>query len=313
MGKVAVVGSLSQDLVAKAPRFPAPGETLRGTEFGMFAGGKGNNQAMSAARAGADVAMVGRVGADSFGSMLIETLQRNKVDAQYVFQDTEVGTGIAHITVNGNGENAIVIIQNSNLRLSDADVKTAQAVISDAKVLLMQLEIPTETDLSAAKVARQAGTIVALNPAPAPESGKLPDELMNNVDIFIPNQTEAFQLTGIEVTDIESARKAAAKLSLAGPKAVIITMADQGAFVHNEQVSELVASFKVDAIDTTAAGDAFCGALAAALARGESTLHAVRWACAAGALATTRMGAEPSLPTMAEIEKLIASSASVVG
>lgn len=309
MGKVVVVGSLSQDLVAKAPRFPQKGETLRGSEFGMFAGGKGNNQAMSAARAGAEVALVGRVGSDSFGEMLIQTLKNNSVDAQFVVQDTEVGTGIAHITVSNEGENAIVIIQRANLRLSAADVDAARAKISEAKVLLMQLEVPVETDIAAAKVARTAGTIVVLNPAPAPDDGLLPSELLQNVDIFTPNQTEAQQLTGIVVSDLVSAREAATRLKLAGPTTVIITMGEQGAFVHNDQISELIPSFPVNAIDTTAAGDAFCGTLAAALARGEELRSAVRWACAGGALATTKMGAEPSLPTDAEIKKLVLSVA----
>lgn len=309
MGKVVVVGSLSQDLVAKAPRFPGKGETLRGSAFGMFAGGKGNNQAMSAARAGAEVALVGRVGADSFGEMLIQTLNKNSVDAQFVFKDSTVGTGIAHITVSDEGENAIVIIQQANLRLSAADVEAARDKISDAKVLLLQLEVPVETDIAAAKVARAAGTIVALNPAPAPDNGVLPSELLKVVDIFTPNQTEAQQMTGIVVSDLASAREAATKLKSAGPATVIITMGEQGAFVHNDQISELIPSFSVNAIDTTAAGDAFCGALAAALARGEDLRSAVRWACAGGALATTRMGAEPSLPTDAEIKKLVLSVA----
>jgi ribokinase len=313
MGKVVVVGSLSQDLVAKAARFPRKGETLRGTEFGMFAGGKGNNQAMSAARAGAAVAMVGRVGADSFGEMLIQTLHNNGVDAQFVFKDSEVGTGIAHITVSAEGDNAITIIQNANLRLCAADVQAAVSKISEADVLLMQLEVPAETDKAAAQLARKSGTIVMLNPAPAPDNEVLPAELMANVDIFIPNQTEAQQLTSIVVSDQMSALEAATKLRLEGPETVIITMGEQGAFVHNSQISELIPSFPVNAVDTTAAGDAFCGALAAALARGDEMRAAVRWACAAGALATTKMGAEPSLPSAEQIKQLVSSIAVVLG
>lgn len=309
MGKVVVVGSLSQDLVAKAPRFPEKGETLRGLEFGMFAGGKGNNQAMAAARAGADVSLVGRVGADSFGQMLIETLQKNCVDSRHVVQDPQVGTGIAHITVTAEGENAIVIVQQANLRLSTADVESARDTISAARVLLLQLEVPLETDIAAAKVARAAGTLVAFNPAPAPDDGVLPGELLHNVDIITPNQTEAQQLTGIVVTDVESAQQAAKKLKASGPKVVIITMGEQGAFVYDETICELIPSFPVSAIDTTAAGDAFCGSLAAALARGEDIRTAVRWACAGGALATTKMGAEPSLPDGDEIKKLVISVA----
>ncbi|HEY9732291.1 MAG TPA: ribokinase [Drouetiella sp.] len=309
MGKVVVVGSLSQDLVAKAPRFPQKGETLRGIEFGMFAGGKGNNQAMAAARAGAQVSLVGRVGADSFGEMLIQTLEKNHVDHRYVIKDTEVGTGIAHITVSAEGENAIVIVQQANLRLCAGDVESARETISEAKVLLLQLEVPTETDIAAAKIARAAGTIVAFNPAPAPDDGRLPVELLQNVDIITPNQTEAHQLTSVVVSDLDSALKAARVLNNLGPKIVIITMGEQGAFVYGNQISELIPSFPVDAIDTTAAGDAFCGSLAAALARGEDLRGAVRWACAGGALAATKMGAEPSLPTDEEIRKLLLSGA----
>lgn len=309
MGKVVVVGSLSQDLVAKAPRFPQKGETLRGIEFGMFAGGKGNNQAMAAARAGAHVSLVGRVGADSFGDMLIQTLQKNRVDARYVVKDPEVGTGIAHITVSAEGENAIVIVQQANLRLCAADVEAAKETIADAEVLLLQLEVPAETDIAAAKLARAAGTTVAFNPAPAPDEGVLPVELLQNVDIITPNQTEAHQLTGVAVTDLDSALKAARVLKNLGPATVVITMGEQGAFVYGDQISELIPSFSVNAIDTTAAGDAFCGSLAAALARGEDLRSAVRWACAGGALATTKMGAEPSLPSDEEIRKLLLSAA----
>lgn len=305
MGRVVIVGSLSQDLVAKAARFPQPGETLRGVEFGMFAGGKGNNQAMSAARAGAETTMVGRVGADSFGEMLIDTLNKNGVDARFVVKDETVGTGIAHITVSSAGENSIVIVQQANLNLCAADVEAAGDAIAQASVLLMQLEVPVETDVAAAEFARKHDTLVVLNPAPAPDYGGLPDELMRNVDIFIPNQTEAMQLTGISVTDVESARQAAIKLKELGPSTVIITMGEQGAFVYSDQVTELVSSYPVGSIDSTAAGDAFCGAFAAALARKEKLNSAVKWACAAGALATTKMGAEPSLPTSAEIEDLV--------
>ena len=311
MAEEVIVGSLSQDLVVKTPRRPQKGETIRGTDFGMFAGGKGNNQALSAARAGAKVAMVGRVGNDQFAGTLIDMLKKNNVDAEFVLRDPDVGTGIAVIIVDGDGDNSIVIAQQSNLKLCEADVEKARATIEGSKILLMQLEVPVETDIAAAKVARQAGVVVALNPAPAPspEDGPLPVELLANVDIFIPNQTEAEQMCGVAVTDVASAREAAKKLRSFGPSSVIITMGEQGAFLQTNEVSELIPTFPVKAIDTTAAGDAFCGALAAAIARGESIHAAVRWGCAAGALATTKMGAEPSLPTAKEISNLVSSAA----
>lgn len=311
MSRVVVVGSLSQDIVVKAPRRPGKGETLRGTEFGMFAGGKGNNQALAAARAGAQVAMIGRVGQDQFGDMLVSTLAQNKIDASAIVRDPEVGTGIANITVGGDGDNSIVIVQQANLRLCAQDIERAQDKIKGATVMLMQLEVPFAADIAAARCARKAGVLVALNPAPAPDDGKLPAELLENVDIIIPNQTEAEQLTGIAVKDKQSAEEAARALHARGPKIVIITMCDQGAFVLAGDVAEQVPTFPVDVVDTTAAGDAFCGGLAAALARGEDIAAAVRWGCAAGALACTKLGAEPSLPQQAEIEKLVRSKALV--
>lgn len=307
--QVVVVGSLSQDIVVNTPRLPVKGETIRGSGFGMFAGGKGNNQAMAAGRAGAKVSMVGRVGADGFGDMLIETLKKNNVDASHMVQDKEAGTGIALITVDGDGDNSIVIAQRANLNLCDKDIEKADAVISASKILLMQLEVPTEADTFAAKAARKHGTFVALNPAPAPVDGKLPKELLENVDVIIPNQTEAELMTGVKVVDEKSAIAAAEILHTLGPKHIIITLGELGALLVEEGKAPLmVSSYKVQAIDTTAAGDAFCGALAAAFAGGETLANAVKFGCAAGALATTKMGAEPSLPTKEEIEKLVLSA-----
>jgi ribokinase len=304
--QVVVVGSLSQDIVVNTPRLPVKGETIRGSGFGMFAGGKGNNQAMAAGRAGAKVSMVGRVGSDGFGDMLIETLKKNNVDASHMVQDKEAGTGIALITVDGDGDNSIVIAQRANLNLCDKDIEKADAVIAASKILLMQLEVPTEADTFAAKLARKHGTFVALNPAPAPVDGKLPKELLENVDVIIPNQTEAELMTGVKVVDEKSAFEAAEVLRKLGPKNIIITLGELGALlVEDGKAPLMVASYTVAAIDTTAAGDAFCGALAAAYAGGETLANAVKFGCAAGALATTKMGAEPSLPAKEDIEKLV--------
>jgi ribokinase len=306
---VVVVGSLSQDIVVSTPRLPVKGETIRGSNFGMFAGGKGNNQAMAAGRAGAAVTMIGRVGADAFGDMLIATLKKNNVDASHMVQDKEAGTGIAMITVDADGDNSIIIAQRANLNLCDKDIEKADSVFAGSKILLMQLEVPTEADAFAAKQARKHGTFVALNPAPAPENGKLPKELLENVDVIIPNQTEAELMTGVKVTDEKTALTAAEELKKLGPKNIIITMGELGALlVEDGKAPQMVSSYKVKAIDTTAAGDAFCGALAAAFAAGETLANAVKFGCAAGALATTKMGAEPSLPNKEEIEKLVLSS-----
>lgn len=306
MVEVTVVGSLSQDLVIKAPRRPGRGETIRGTEFGMFVGGKGNNQALAASRAGAQVSMVGRVGADQFGDNILTALEAEKIDVQHVLRDPEVGTGIAIIVVGQDGDNSIVIAQQANLKLSPADVENARPMLESAKVLLLQMEISLETNIAAAKLAREAGVTVALNPAPAPEDGGLPAELLQSLDIITPNQTEAAQLVCFDVIGVDSAIKAAQILHQAGPSVVIITLGELGALLSQKGRSPShIAPFRVQALDTTACGDAFCGSLAAALARGEELSDAVLFACSAGALAATKFGAEPSLPRQSEIEQLI--------
>jgi ribokinase len=301
-----VVGSLSRDLVVKAPRLPVRGETIRGTDFGMFVGGKGNNQALAASRAGAKVSMVGRVGDDDFGTTIIDTLVRTGVDAKRVIRDPEVGSGIAIIVVGGDGDNSIVIAQQANLKLSAADVEDARSLIESAGIVMLQMEVPMETNIAAAKVAHRAGVPVALNPAPAPEDGKLPEELLRHLTFIIPNQTEVQQLTGIEATTRGGATQAAAALRALGPKTVILTLGEQGALLSQQGTDvTFVDSFSVCAIDTTAAGDAFCGAFAASFARGTALDAAIKFGCAAGALACTRLGAEPSLPQLEEIEQLL--------
>jgi ribokinase len=277
----------------------------------MFVGGKGNNQALAAARAGAKVSMVGRVGDDDFGTTIIDTLVRTGVDAQRVIRDPEVGSGIAIIIVGGDGDNSIVIAQQANLKLSPADVENARALIASASIVLLQMEVSMEANIAAAKVAHSAGVPVALNPAPAPEDGKLPDELLQHLTFIIPNQTEVQQLTGVEAITRGGAEQAAAALRALGPKTVILTLGEQGALLSQQGKDAMfVDSFSVSAIDTTAAGDAFCGAFAASFARGTGLEAAVKFGCAAGALACTRLGAEPSLPQREEIEQLIAGGKS---
>jgi len=304
-----VFGSLSQDFVVNVPRLPAKGETIRGTDFGMFAGGKGNNQAMAAARAGGDaveVVMVGRVGADSFGDMLIDTLKKNNVDTKYVSKDEKVGTGIALITVDAAGDNNIVIAQRSNLALSANDAENARTVFDGAVTLMLQLEVPFEANIAAAKLAKEYGHMVHLNPAPAPADGIIPDELWELIDVVTPNQTEVALLTGMEVTDLHTGVEAAQKLKAKGPKVIILTMGDQGCvLLQHDNQPVIYKPYSVMSVDATAAGDAFCGALAAGWTQGLVLEKALERACAAGALATTKAGAEPSLPTKEEIEDLM--------
>lgn len=307
--RMVVFGSLSQDFVVNVPRLPAKGETIRGTDFGMFAGGKGNNQAMAAARAGGDaveVVMVGRVGADSFGDMLIDTLKKNNVDTKYVSKDEKVGTGIALITVDAAGDNNIVIAQRSNLALSANDAENARTVFDGAVTLMLQLEVPFEANIAAAKLAKEYGHMVHLNPAPAPADGIIPDELWELIDVVTPNQTEVALLTGMEVTDLHTGVEAAQKLKAKGPKVIILTMGDQGCvLLQHDNQPVIYKPYSVMSVDATAAGDAFCGALAAGWTQGLVLEKALERACAAGALATTKAGAEPSLPTKEEIEDLM--------
>ena len=307
MKRVCVIGSLSCDLVMQVPRRPEKGETIIGTSFNMFVGGKGNNQALAAARCGANVSFVGKVGKDNFGDKIEEKLKDNGIDCRFLFRDPEVGTGIADILVDADGDNSISIAPQANGRLTPADIDQARDVLALSKYVLLQLEIPLPTVIHAAKLAKQLKLTVILNPAPAPAEG-LPDELLALVDIIAPNQTEAEILTGIKVVDIPSGIAAAKALQAKGLKQVIITMGEMGALLIDENsIAHMTPSFEVQVKDTTAAGDAFCGSFLAALARGETLTNTMIYACAAGALATTKLGAEPSLPTLAEVQELAKS------
>jgi ribokinase len=304
--KVVVVGSLACDFVMRVPRRPQKGETVIGTSFDTFVGGKGNNQALACARAGGRTSMVGRVGADGFGDMILQKLDEAGVDHRFVLRDPEVSTGIADILVDADGDNSICVAPQANARLSPADMDAAAAVLGGAGVLLVQLEIPYPTAARAAEIARASGAVVILNPAPAPERGPLPPELVAHVDLVVPNQTEAELLTGIAASDPTRALDAARALQRGGFREVVVTLGELGAVVLDARGTQAhVPAFQVSVEDTTAAGDAFCGALAAALASGKSLGEAALWGSAAGAVACTRLGAEPSLPSRTEIEQLL--------
>jgi ribokinase len=315
MPDILVVGSLNADLVVRAPRFPRPGETISGEDLQVIAGGKGANQAVAAARLGASVSMLGRVGKDNFGDFLLDNLKSNHVDAQLVQRD-DASTGTATIIVDSNGQNSIVLSAGANGKVSSADVKSASFL--DCKLLLLQLEIPLETVLSAAKRAHENGLRVILNPAPAQV---IPTELIALADFIIPNETELSLLTGISVNDLDPAEKAARKLLEQGAKNVIVTLGSNGALIVTRTKVTKVNTYPVDVVDTTAAGDAFIGGFAAKLLESDNLLssmqehtltgtralelqRAVRYGCACGALATTKFGAQPSLPTKEDVEKL---------
>lgn len=296
MANVVVVGSLNADLVVKSPRFPQPGETISGEDLQIIPGGKGANQAVAAARQGVKTSMIGRVGSDSFGPFLLENLKSNQVDTSHVLQ-TDSATGTAIIVVDANGQNSIVLSPGANGKVTPADVDSAS--FADFGLLLLQLEIPTPTVLRAAQRAHEHGLQVILNPAPAKP---LPHELLANVDILIPNESELSLLTGLPVNDVSSAEMAAKEILKQGVQTVIVTLGSKGALLVTASQVTHVNTYKVDVIDTTAAGDAFIGGFASAMLSGKSLEDSVRYGCACGALATTKFGAQPSLPTKTEVE-----------
>lgn len=304
---VVVVGSLNVDLVVRAARLPAPGETVSGGVFATFRGGKGANQAVAAARMGASVSMVGRVGDDAFGAMLREGLAAEGIDTRGVRATPDVASGVALITVDDAGQNTIVIAPGANGALTPADVTENRELLSGATVLLLQLEVPVESVQAAARLAREAGLLVLLDPAPA---APLSAGLLALTDALLPNEVEAAALTGIAITDLEAAAAAAAVLRRRGARRVLIKLGSRGVWADLGDRAFHVPGLAVPAIDTTAAGDAFAGALAAALAAGGTWEEAVGWANAAAALSTTRAGAQASMPSRAEVESFLSTSGS---
>lgn len=303
---ITVVGSLNMDLVLQAPRIPAPGETILGAnDLVTASGGKGANQAYAAARLGAQVNMIGRVGEDAFGPQLLESLQSVGVNVSAVRKQADAPTGVAVIVVDATGENSIVVSPGANGQLTPADISANKTLIEASDMLLLQLETPLETVLYAAHVASDAGVTVLLNPAPVQP---LPDDLLRLVDVLVVNETEAEMLSGQQVETNADAEKAIVRLSTMSERdvQVVLTRGGRGVSLSEQGVTHAPA-FPVSVVDTTAAGDAFVGALAVALAEGKPFSAAVRFANAAGALATTRLGAQPSLPAIDEVQALLAS------
>lgn len=299
---IVVVGSSNTDMIIKSEKIPKPGETVIGGKFYKAAGGKGANQAVAAARAGGEVTLISCVGDDVFGSEAISGLEKDGINIEYVKMDPEEASGIALIFIDGAGENSISVASGANLKLNESDIESAKMRISGADVLLMQLEIPIKTVEAASIIGKSAGAQVILNPAPAQP---LRDELLKNVTVLTPNESEAELLTGIEVNDENDAEKASEILLEKGVETVIITLGSKGAFLNTKEESTLIRGFKVDAVDTTAAGDVFNGALAVAIAEGKELKPAILFANAAAAYSVTRIGAQPSAPKREEIEKFI--------
>ena len=296
--KILVVGSSNTDMVIQTPHFPAPGETILGGRFLMNAGGKGANQAVAAARLGGMVTFVGKIGDDIFGKQAVQQLKDEGINVDFVAVDPENPSGVALITVDKKGENSIVVAPGSNGTLSSADFDKAIVELDDSEFVLMQLEIPIPTVEHIARMASKKQKKVVLNPAPA---AVLTDELLQNLYIITPNETEAELLTGIKVTDEQSALKAALVLNEKGVELVIITMGAAGAFLLSNGKSEIISAPKVEAVDTTAAGDTFNGALVVALSEGKTIQESIAFANKAAAISVTRIGAQSSVPYRKEI------------
>ncbi|MCB0211001.1 MAG: ribokinase [Anaerolineae bacterium] len=289
---VLVFGSLNMDLVIRTPRLPLPGETIIGHEFFTAGGGKGANQAVAAARLAAPTKMIGRVGGDSFGVSLRQQLAESNVDVDSVFVDKSVATGVAIIAVDDAAQNNIIIASGANHQVDQTDLERLSHLMPQAKLLLLQLEIPLDMIMAAAKLARQHNVTVILDPAPAQT---LPAELYPFIDIITPNEIEAGQLCGSVIKTKEDAFEAAQQLCERGVRQAIIKMGAAGMVYATPETSDFIPAFQVTAVDTVAAGDSFNGGLATALFEGLSLPEAIRWGAAAGALSATKSGAQPSM------------------
>ena len=298
MSRILVIGSTNTDMVIKSKKLPAPGETILGGTFLMNQGGKGANQAVAAVRLGGNVTFVTKVGNDMFGSESLSTFRNEGIDTRFIIEDKEHPSGVALINVDEKGENCIVVAQGANGYLFPGDVKEEVFDSNSSDILLMQLEIPMETVEYAAQNASDRGTRVILNPAPA---AKLSFELLKCLFCITPNETEAELLTGIRVFSVDTAQKAALHLYNKGVRNVIITMGASGAYVLNEDFSDMISVVPVKAVDTTAAGDVFNGALAVALSKDLNITDAVSFANKAASVSVTRMGAQASAPFKHEV------------
>ena len=299
---IVVVGSSNTDMILKTKWIPRPGETIIGGKFSTAAGGKGANQAVGAARAGGAVTFIAKVGNDVLGKQAVDGFSKDSINVKYVLKDDKEPSGVALIFVADDGENSIGVGSGANAKLSAADVTKLKKVILAGDILLTQLETPLSTVKAAVSIANKGGVRVILNPAPAV---KLGNDILKHVTILTPNETEAEILTGITIKNESDAQQAAGILQKKGVKIVIITLGSKGAYVYSDEFKGIVESFKVKALDTTAAGDVFNGALAVAISEKMPLADAVRFANAAAAISVTRLGAQPSVPQRKEIEKLL--------
>lgn len=301
MSKILVIGSFNVDLTGRTPRFPQPKETIMGTTFQMGPGGKGFNQGVACHKAGGDMMMVAKVGNDAFQNILINTMTDLNMNQDYIFK-CDTSTGCALILVDEKGENEIVVLPGANNEFTKEDIDSLEPLIKDAKYVLLQLEINQDANEQIMDLCVKHDTKVIVNTAPC---NPITDEFLSKAYMVTPNEIEAEQLTGIKVIDFESASKAANVLKNKGVPNIVITMGSQGAFISSNHIEKMVPAFKVNAIDTTGAGDAFNGGLVAALSKGKDIFEAATFASALAALSVQKHGATTSMPTLEEINKFL--------
>lgn len=299
--RIVVIGSCNTDMVINTERLPLPGETVIGGNFFMNSGGKGANQAVAATRLGGSVSFIAKVGNDHFGTRSIEQYKAEGINVDHILIDNAQPSGVALIVVDANGENCITVASGANAMLLSEDIDKAVGMIERGDIVLTQLETPLDTVEYLARIARERGKKVILNPAPAQH---LPDSLMRNLYMIIANETETELITGVKITDMESICRAADVMNERGVENVVITLGSKGAFVKENGAYHKVPAIKVKAVDATAAGDTFCGAVCVALAEKKSILEAVEFANRCASLTVTRMGAQSSLPYRSEVDNL---------
>ena len=302
MNKICILGSLNMDIVLKVENMAKIGETIFAKSLTTVPGGKGANQAVSSKRMGSDVYMIGKVGLDSNGNFLVDQLSHDGINTDYVFKDNNEPTGTAIINVNREGNNSIVVVAGANMSINVDEIKQSYSIIKECDVIIAQFETPSEITLNAFNYAKSQGIITILNPAPAK---KIDKNLLKCTDIIIPNETEAYDITGTLVEDLESAKKAAAHFMKMGVKYVIITLGSKGAALVSKEKAELIPAIKVVAIDTTAAGDSFIGAVASNLGSEDLSYKSLKKAISFGnrvsSIVVQKSGAQPSIPTMQEV------------
>ena len=302
MPRIAVLGSSNTDMIIMLPSLPKPGETVIGGPFAMAGGGKGANQAVAAARAGGTVTFISRVGNDSFGRQSLDYFSNEGIEISHVGRDEENASGIALILIDKSGENLIGVASGANAAMSPESIKDALEVVSASDIFLTQLEIPLSVVERAIFRAHDAGVPVIMNPAPAQ---KLGPEILTKVNALTPNESEAGSLAGMSISTVSDVETAAERLLATGVQSVVITLGGRGAYVAESHIRELIPAFDVQAVDTTAAGDVFSGALAVALSEKAHLREAVIFASAAAAISVTRLGAQPSAPRRSEIESFL--------